>query len=289
MQSVKYSQKSFIAIALSDGFEKLNKLWRRLITRKDFLHLHALSGALFLLLAPILMGCLVLNSFNILNFNELRFLHSPLFVVVVVIGTINGFTAFPLMRFLNPYYHSGDRATQKIMKESFLAFGLCASFLAIWQFFRFSDYFPTVLSFTDYLVLIPIFILTFKGFYTSYRFLRTELKDDIITTVVFALGAYSSIFSILPLIPLLIGRQPWLERINAAYPLESFLYMKVAFATLLATNIINFGVTLLSKKVVGYRVVATLNIFPFLILAVGMSTIAQHHDQITINIFAGMF
>ncbi len=280
--------KNNIAVLNLERRKKLNVIFKKLITKKDFLHLHAISGASFLLLGTALLGCMILNDINFLEFNEIRFVNSPIFIGTILIGLVNTLTAFPLIRFSKPYHNSGDKIIKKVLKQGFLSASYF-SFLLIWEIFRFSNFFPIVISFTDKLFLLPLLFLYFQGLYVMYVYIERELKDDFYVKLIFHLGFSLVLLTPLSLLPLLISGQAWVERISSLYPLETLLYTKVAFFLLLTNNIGNFGVTLLSKKIINYQVLSILNLLPSLSIFVAIFDLIKYKEEMTLNFLIGMF
>ena len=270
--------------------KKLNVIFKKLITKKDFLHLHAISGASFLLLGTILVGCMVLNDINFLEFDEIRFLNSPIFIVAILIALVNALTAFPLMKLLTPYHNSEDKIAKKAMTQVLMSGGIYFNLIMIWEFVRFSNFFPIVLSFTDKPAIISLFFLICWNLYSSHCLLQRDLRGGFYIKLFMNLGSYSIILSFLPLLPLLISGQAWMERISSLYPLTFLMYTKVSFYLLVTSNILSFAVTLLSKKIINYKIISIFSLLPVLVVPFSiLEQLIKYKEETTFNFFIGMF
>ena len=174
-------------------------------------------------------------------------------------------------------------------REAFMSGGIYFNLLLIWECFRFSNFFPIFLSFTDKLVILTLFFIIFKRLYSSYIFLEREIQDSFYFKLFLNLGTYSLFIQIFSLLPLLIGGQVWLRRISSLYPLESFLYIKLSFLILLNNNINSFAITLLSKKIINYKIFSIFLSMFFLSIPVGIFELIKYKEETTINFFIGMF
>ena len=288
LQSLKKENSS--AVINFERRKKLNVIFKKLITKKDFLHLHAITGASFLLLGTSLVGCMILNDINFLKFNEIRFLHSPIFIVAILIALVNALTTFPLMRFTTPPYNPGEKISKKVMTQSLMSLGIYFNLLLIWQYFRFSNFFPIVLSFTDKLAIISLLFLICQGIYSAYVFLERDLKASFYPKLIINLAGSSAIIQLLTVLPLLISGQAWIERISILYPVESLLYIKFSFLLLVVNNILHFAVTLFSKKIINYKIVSIFSLLPFLTtISFSILELIKYKEKMTFNIFIGMF
>ena len=261
-------------------------VFKRLWTRNDFLHLHGISGGLFLLLSTVFISYYVIQDFV---FNQpasyfVQLLNSPWLIIIMVTALVNALTAFPLIRLSTPYYQSADATTKTNMVQVVAFLGAWSSIMYIWQFLRFSDWFPDALQITDAMILL-FFIMAVRSFNAFSLFMGQELERNLVGFSI-ALGIVSSLAGILALFPLLIGGSQWIDHIRIHFPLEPFLYMKFAFYLLWATNLVNFSTTLVSRKIIDYRGAAVVSLLPFSVFFLIVFDFMRYGDLATFKVFS---
>ncbi len=274
---------------MEEQAKKLNIIFNKLLTKKDFLHLHAISGLAFLLLGTTLIGCTLLNDINLLDFDRVKFLNSPIFLVAIWIGFINAITALPLMKFAKPFHNSRDLIAKAAMKEVIITTSFSYNLLLIWQFLRFSNFWPLVLPLSDRIAIISLFLLIAKGLFSTYTYLQIELRNNFYLQLIFYITSLSILLTPLTLLPLLISGQGWIERISSLYPLELFLYAKLSFFLLVTSNILNLGISLLNKKIINYKIFSIFTLLPLLSIPLAVFELIKYPDLTTFNYFIGLF
>ncbi|CEM02202.1 unnamed protein product [Vitrella brassicaformis CCMP3155] len=240
---------------------------RRLWTRMDWLHIHAISGVAYIGLGGLWFLWEMVGPS--LGLQQLVPPPSPydlwqadaLSVALLLVGVLNCVSCAPMSKHMSP-----------AKSEGFEGLGVGMTLLGVWEALWVSGFYPPSLEWaTDGIGAVFLFMIL-RGIYTAERALESDLamisakyalgrirtpgafaEARLESMVIHRIASYPNLLHTPILWNMLVGGREWLDRVLDTFPAESILLYHAAFGMALANAIVFLGATLQHRKLMTSR------------------------------------
>jgi hypothetical protein len=299
------------------------QLWkRRLWTKADYLHSHAVSGAAFMVLGALY----VLYFLGDELFAGGALAHAENGVVGVVplaimwTGVINCVSCLPMSKF-----RTGPSGGYDTKGAGFKGLGIGMTMLGIWTAYFFSGHYPTWMAPADPVLAIGFLAVIIHGIVNSEVALSKELEekapamtpegvwksssDETDPTAAAAaavaieretrteiilnhrVASYPNLLHLPVLYNIIVGGQPWLQQLLLKFPLEPTLLFHASFGIAVANSIVFLGATLKDRKLMTLRqwlLVQVVVLTPFVTTVVDVGMLGREVSINPFEVYAGL-
>jgi len=282
---------------------------KRMWTSMDWLHLHAVSGVLFMGLGTLWFGWELARP--VLGVEGAFEMPSPLLpwradsasMTLLMVAILNCFTCIPMSKFRNGHDTKGD---------GFKGLGTGMTLLAAWEALWVSGYYPPVLEAATPAIATAFLATIVHGIWTSEKALEgavhrldakwargssnretslsyDEMRNDIVLN--HRVASYPNLLHLPILWNIGIGGRGWLDTVLQSFPGESALLYDAAFGMALANSIVFLGATLKDRRLMTLREWLALQL---VVLAPFVSTVVDccvYGDSISVKpweVYAGL-
>jgi len=304
------------------------QLWkRRLWTKADYLHSHAVSGTAFMVLGALYVvyflgdelfagGALAHAENGVVGWVPLAIMWT---------GVINCISCLPMSKF-----RTGPSGGYDTKGAGFKGLGIGMTMLGIWTAYFFSGHYPTWMAPVDPVLAIGFLAVIIHGIVNSEVALAKELEekapamtpegvwksspsDEADPTAAAAAAAaagvaieketrteiilnhrvasYPNLLHLPVLYNIILGGQPWLQQLLLKFPLEPTLLFHASFGIAVANSIVFLGATLKDRKLMTLRQWLLLQVVvltPFVTTVVDVSMLGREVSINPFEVYAGL-
>ncbi len=304
------------------------QLWkRRLWTKADYLHSHAVSGTAFMVLGALYVLYFLCDEL----FAGAGLAHAENGVVgwvplaIMWTGVINCISCLPMSKF-----RTGPSGGYDTKGAGFKGLGIGMTMLGIWTAYFFSGHYPTWMAPVDPVLAIGFLAVIIHGIVNSEVALAKELEekapamtpegvwksppsssDETDPTAAAAaatavaveretrmeiilnhrVASYPNLLHLPVLYNIILGGQPWLQQLLLRFPLEPTLLFHASFGIAVANSIVFLGATLKDRRLMTLRQWLLLQVVvltPFVTTVVDVGTLEGEVSINPFEVYAGL-
>lgn len=305
------------------------QLWkRRLWTKADYLHSHAVSGTAFMVLGALY----VLYFLGDELFAGAGLAHAENGVVgwvplaIMWTGVINCISCLPMSKF-----RTGTSGGYDTKGAGFKGLGIGMTMLGIWTAYFFSGHYPAWMAPVDPVLAIGFLAVIIHGIVNSEVALAKELEekapamtpegvwksspsssDETDPTAAAAatqqqlaveretrteiilnhrVASYPNLLHLPVLYNIILGGQDWLQQLLLKFPLEPTLLFHASFGIAVANSIVFLGATLKDRRLMTLRQWLLLQVVvltPFVTTVVDVGTLGREVSINPFEVYAGL-
>jgi len=272
-------------------WEQYWKLFRRRMwTRRDWAHLHAISGVLYLF--PGLAWVAYMWYQQALYGGAALMEPGPISFAILFAGVVNCVTSLP-MAYLKPSNVEGA----DIVGDAFRSLGVGVTGNCIWLSFWFSGSYPNWLHVLDKPIGAVSLAAIFWGIWVAEASLtetlkeldeiplerRTERKWDHIIN--HKIGSYPNLFNVPCIANIMIGGTQWYSEVLTRFPQEHLLLFHGCFGLGCANSAIFLWATMYGRKLMTLRQWLWWQLIAFVPFITTCVDLQLYGDKVSINPF----
>ncbi|TFJ83626.1 hypothetical protein NSK_004730 [Nannochloropsis salina CCMP1776] len=296
------------------------QLWkRRLWTKADYLHSHAVSGAAFMVLGALyvlfFVGDQVFGGSALAQAERGVVGWVPL--AIMWTGVVNCISCLPMSKF-----RAGPQGGYDTKGAGFKGLGIGMTMLGIWTAYFFSGHYPSWMAPVDPLLALGFLAVIVHGIVNSEVALAKELEEkapamspegvwsstpsspasspdaslterETRTEIVLnhRVASYPNLLHLPVLYNVILGGQPWLQQVVAKFPLEPTLLFHASFGIAVANSIVFLGATLKDRKLMTLRQWLLLQVVvltPFVTTVVDVWSLGREVSINPLEVYAGL-
>jgi hypothetical protein len=296
-------------------FSFLSLLKRRLWTKADYLHSHAISGTAFMVIGTFYV--LYFLSDQLFNSAHLALSENGTIgwvpLAIMWTGVINCVSCLPMSKFSKG---EGKGAGYDTKGAGFKGLGIGMTMLGIWTAYFFSGHYPQAVAPLDPILALGFLAVIIHGIVNSEVALSKELAekapmmtaDGVWKGTTTATGgvdvgasppteketrmeiilnhrvaSYPNLLHLPVLYNIIVGGQEWMYKVIEKFPLEPTLLFHASFGIAVANSIVFLGATLKDRKLMTLRQWLLLQVVvltPFVTTVVDIGTLG---GKVSIN------
>ena len=225
---------------------------KRLWTRADFMHVHAVSGAYFMLVGFLWL----LQTLTGDPSTSSLALNSPLFFSLLIVGLVNSFSAIPMARFSSNVLFD----VRDLKANGFIYGGAGLTTMCLWMSWWFSGTYPSALHMIDR-PLFTLWVLLCVGTSINWEAMlavnlekteQSERKKTI--ALLYRIASWPNLSQLLFVANPCIGGVPWLEQVLEQYPSQATVLCHYGISSALCYSLSMFAETLRDRKLISLQV-----------------------------------